>query len=225
MHWYSLLATGILTAGLAALPAWSSNEESVSGPDWPDADWSVEDVNEGKLEFLAEPPEKIAHHHHNVITLDRHSLVDGWVRLDQCHSHIDNVPRAQIIFRPGRIRELRITESENIGRAWVEDASIQLSDIGKDSRLCLAAESRALTAKDDGRYRINNGPFMRRFLDGYYAMRVSQKIVLADSGLSFSGIHPDVQPGFSVTVTRESIDFDAWFEGRLRTEVELVQGD
>jgi hypothetical protein len=223
MHLYSLLATGILTAGLIALPAWSSNEEPAS--DWPDADWSVEDVNEGELEFLAEPPDKIAHHHRNVITLGRQSLVDGWVRLEQCHSNIDKVPRAQIVFRPGRIRDLRITESVNIGRAWVEDASVQLSDIGKDSSLCLAAESLALTAKDDGRYRLDNGPFMRRFLDGYYAMRVSQKIDLADSGLAFSGISPEVQPGFAVAVTEESIDFDAWFEGRLLTRVELILND
>ena len=89
----------------------------------------------------------------------------------------------------------------------------------------LQSESGALTASDDGGYRIDNGPFMRRFLDSYYPMRVSQKIVLADTGLRFFGIRPEVQPGFAVEVSDESIDFDAWFEGRLLTAVELVPED
>ena len=221
MHWHPLLSTGVLAAVMLAIPAWSSTED----PDWPDDDWGIEHVNEGELAFLAVPPDKTIHHHRNVLTLGRSSLVDGWVRLDQCHSDIDNVSRAQIIFREGRIRGLRITASENIGHAWVKDASVQLRDVGKDSKLCLAAETRALTEQADGSFHIDNGPFMRRFLDGYYAMRVSQEIVLADSGLTFFGIDPQAQPGFAVTVSDGSVAFDAWFEGRLLTRVELVQAD
>lgn len=215
--------TAILAATLVLTPTWSSGNDTAAELDWPEDDWTADEVNEGELEFLAEPPAKHVHHHHNVMTLGPNSIEDGWVRLDQCHRNIDKVSRAQIIFRPGRIRNLRITESANIGRAWVEDASVQLSDIGEGSRLCLAAESFALSANGDGSYYIDNGPFMRRFLDGYYPMRVSQKIVLADSGLTFFGIRPAVQPGFIVRVTDESIDFDAWFEGRLLTEVKLVR--
>jgi hypothetical protein len=222
MKIFSLLAAGLLATSLFAEPAWSTNDEANFDTEWPDDDWSVEDVNEGKLEFLTQPPVESVHHHDNVITLDRSSLDDGWLQLDQCHRNIDKVARAQIVFRPGRIRGLRITASENIGRAWVEDASVQLTDIRQDSRLCLAAETRALSTNSDGSYRLDNGPFMRRFLDGYYPMRVSQKIVLADSGLVFSGIRPAVQPGFEVEVTKESIRFDAWFEGRLLTEIDLV---
>jgi hypothetical protein len=225
MNSFSLLTSALLAALLLAVPAWSSTDGSDDDLEWPDDNWGVEHVNEGELAFLAAPPEKMVHHHRNILTLGRGSLVDGWVQLEQCHSNIDKVGRAQILFRSGRIRALRITASENIGRAWVEDASIQLKDIGKDSRLCLSAETRALSASAGGAYRIDNGPFMRRFLDGYYAMRVSQTIVLADSGLVFSAIAPIAQPGFAVTVTDQSIDFDAWFEGRLKTSVELVQAD
>jgi hypothetical protein len=225
MNIFSLLAAALLATSLVAEPAWSTNDETNFDSEWPDDDWSVEDVNEGELEFLAEPPVEHVHHHDNVMTLARASLDDGWVRLDQCHRNIDKVARAQIVFRSGRIRGLHITASENIGRAWVEDASVQLTDIRQNSRLCLAAETRALSANSDGGYRLNNGPFMRRFLDGYYQMRVSQKIVLADSGLVFSGIRPAVQPRFELEVTKQSILFDAWFEGRLLTEIDLVPGN
>ncbi len=214
-----------LAVTLIAMPAESVEDSENFDPGWSDGDWFADDVNEGELAFLAQPPEEDVHHHRNVMTLDRDSLRDGWVRLEQCHHNLDDVARAQIIFRAERTRALRITDSINIGRAWVEEASVQLSDVGKNSSLCLAAETRALTASDDGGYRIDNGPFMRRFLDGYYPMRVSQKIVLADSGLRFFGIRPEVQPGFAVNVSSESIDFDAWFEGRLLTAVELVPED
>ena len=225
MKSYLPLAAILLSATLAAMPGWSADDEDDFDPGWSDDNWFVDDVNEGELEFLSEPPAESVHHHENIMTLGRNSLEDGWVRLDQCHRNIDKVPRAQIIFRAERIRNLRITNSRNIGRAWVEEASVQLTDIQEDSRLCLAAETRALTANEEGGYRIDNGPFMRRFLDGYYPMRVSQTIVLADSGLTFFGIRPAMQPGFEVSVSDESIDFDAWFEGRLLTEVQLVPND
>lgn len=235
MKLFSLLAAAVLVAALVTVPGLSSNDVMDSDPEWSDEEWAedewpddeglVDDVNEGELQFLAEPPIEGVHHHENVMTIDRTSLEDGWVRLEQCHRNIDNVPRAQIIFRPGRIRDLRITVSENIERSWVEGASVQLTDIRQGSRLCLTAETFTLSASDDGSYSIKNGPFMRRFLDGYYPMRVSQKIILANSGLAFSGIRPAAQPGFAVKVIEESIDFDAWFEGRLLTEINLVPDD
>ena len=219
------MAVAALIGALTALPVLSAEQEDEFDPAWSDGDWFSENVNEGELEFLAQPPAEAVHHHQNVMTLGRQSLRDGWVRLEQCHDNLDDVARAQIIFRPGRVRDLRITRSVNIGEAWVEDASIQLADVGKNSSLCLDAQTRALTANDDGSFRVGNGPFMRRFLDGYYPMRVSQKIVLADSGLEFFGIIPEKQPGFEVEVSAESIDFDAWFAGRLLTEIELVPVD
>jgi hypothetical protein len=135
------------------------------------------------------------------------------------------VPRAQILFNKERVRNLRITRSENIGESWVDGASVQLTDIGADSSLCVDADSRSLTAIGDGGFRIDNGPFMRRFLDGYYPMRVSVQILLAGSGLRFAGIKPERQPGFEVEFDAGEIRFDAWFEGRLRTEVSLIADD
>ena len=211
-----------------ALPVESSTQHSEADLEWLESDsdeWSTDHVNEGELAFLPRPPLEAVHHHHNIVTLSRDSLRHGWVQLQQCHHNIDNVERAQILFRRGRIRNLQITRAQNIGRAWVEDASVQLTDISKDSSLCLSAESQALSANDDGSYRVKNGPFMRRFLDGYYPMRVTEQVLLADSGLRFNGIKPAQQPGFDVSVTDESINFDAWFEGRLRIEIELVHNE
>ena len=200
----------------------TSSETFDESAAWPDDDWTTENVNEGTLELLAVPPLEAVHHHHNEITVSRASLREGWVLLRQCHRNIDRVSRAQILFRATGIRGLRITEAINIGNSQVENASVQLEDVGADSLLCLEAESRALRIEGNGVYRIENGPFMRRFLDGYYPMRVTQKIDLSDSGLRFESIIPVPQPGFEVRVTDNGIEFDTWFEGRLKTEIDFI---
>ena len=219
------LAAALLIATLPAGSSTHSDDDSFEWFDQEDLESLTAAVNEGDLAFLSEPPTETVHHLDNVLILDRGSPASGWVRLQQCHRNIDQVPRAQIVFNAERVRNIRITHSENIGASWVDGASVQLTDIAEGSHLCLGADSRALTATGDGAFRVNNGPFMRRFLDGYYPMRVSERIMLADSGLRFAGIKPVQQPGFAVEIGALTISFDAWFEGRLSTEVELVPAD
>jgi hypothetical protein len=224
---HRLELAAVLSLLLAAIPVHSSTHAYDDEPDWFDDDFGdpTAHVNEGELAFLAEPPAEAVHHLSNIVTLDRDSPASGWVRLEQCHYNIDRVPRAQVLFHKDRIRNLRIEHAQHIGRAWVEGPSVQLTDIGNGASLCLFAESRALTALEDGSFQVANGPFMRRFLDGFYPMRVSEQLVLADSGLRFAGIEPVRQPGFEVEVGADRIRFDAWFEGRLRTEIALIPAD
>ncbi len=214
---------GALVMVLLTSQVWSTSSEEDDDPDWFEMDIHklTREVNEGELEFLTQTPKKVIHHHQNNITIGARSLQDGWVQLRQCHHDIGNVGRAQILFREGRIRNLRVVETQNIKEAWVEGASVQLQIDEKQSLLCVEAESLAMTATDDGSYLINNGPFMRRFLDGYYPMRVSMQIELSDSGLRFNRITPESQPGFVVQSSDKAISFEALFEGRLRTEIEL----
>ncbi|MEW5769706.1 MAG: hypothetical protein AB1831_05010 [Pseudomonadota bacterium] len=186
---------------------------------------SVADVSDGELRFLTRLPDKPVHHHQNRITIDDASLADGWVRLQQCHTHLDVVPSSQVVYREDFVRKLRVTHAEGIGRAWVEGPSVQLADVGHDARLCIEAETRALSARSGDSYFLRNGPYMRRFLDGYYPMRVSLSVHIATPRLRFRSIDPPPQPGFSVTASAGDVDIEATFEGRLRIEsrFELVQ--
>jgi hypothetical protein len=225
LSWQRLLMPGAVLL-LAVLPASSSTHSDEDDFEWfdqEDFESLTAAVNEGELAFLPVPPTEAVHHLDNVLILDRASAASGWVRLQQCHRNIDRVPRAEIVFSAERVRNIRITHSENIGASWVDGASVQLTDVAEGSRLCLGADSRALTSDGEGGFRVTNGPFMRRFLDGYYPMRVSERILLADSGLRFAGITPHRQPGFEVEIDALSIRFDAWFEGRLSTEIELTR--
>ncbi len=207
---------------LLPAPAGASSEEELFFK-------GTSQVNDGELRFLppesADPaPDRPIHRQQNRITITRASLESGWIRLEQCHSHLDPVPSLQIVFREGGVRALRLTRSENIERAWVAGPTVQMVNVAPSAQLCLEAETRALTGDASSGYRLNNGPFMRRFLDGYYPMRVSQEVILA-APIRFLDITPPPQPGFRLELSPGRVRFDAVFEGELRTSMGFAAPD
>jgi len=221
-HQAFLLAAFLaLAPGLRAEPP--SQEELERWFDAPPEKGAAE-VNEGELRFLATAPGKPVHHHHNLIVIADSTLRDGWARLIQCHQNLDRVPAAQIMFSRERTRELAITYQHGIGGAWVEGNSVQLKDVGPDAWLCISAGSRALHDNLDGTWSLRNGPFMRKFLDGYYPMHVSMDVLIESPRIRFDHVEPAVQQGFRVWQGPGEVQFDAWFEGRLSTELTFTQG-
>lgn len=203
---------------LALLPLWvqaAPSEEELFFK-------NISEVNEGELRFLATPPKNKAHHHRNHITLTPDSLDTGWVKLEQCHEHLDAVPSTEIVYNQDRIRALRVLRSENIERAWVDGHRVQMENIRHAALICIEAESLALLNEQPNVYQLLNGPYMRRFLDGYYPMHVTMKVSLGDSGLRFDSLIPAAQPGFVVRVSQDEVEYDTWFEGRLNTAIRFV---
>jgi hypothetical protein len=216
-----LKLTGIVAA--AMLLGSASSAQAVED-EWPDGFDDEPDlmeltaaVNDGELEFIPAADAVGAHAHRNHIRITDDSLEQGWVRLEQCHENIDAVPAAQILFRNGGVRKLEIASSSNIGKAWVEGHTVQLEDIAKHATLCIHAESQALQQLGQGHYRLRNGPYMRRFLDGYYPMRVALSIDYPADRIRLVSQSPTNQPGFDVHQREHSVDVDATFEGRLVT--------
>ena len=180
---------------------------------------STDGVNEGKLVFLASPPNKKVHHHSNQLVIDADSVQSGWIQIRQCHENLDRVPRAQILFNRERVRDIEILSSQNIEQSWVEKNSVQLVNISDKALLCVKARSRALVAQKGGKFLLSSGPFMRRFLDGYYPMRVSMDVDFSNSGLQLVSVLPLGQQGFEIQRRQGHIIFNALFEGQLRTKL------
>ncbi len=183
---------------------------------------ATRDVNEGELVFLQHPPARPVHHHHNTLLIDEASLVNGWVYLQQCHNNLDQVPRTQILYNRDRVRDLQVISSRHIGRSWIEDNTVQLADIGVDAEVCVSARTHALQMNADGSYSLRNGPFMRRFLDGYYPMQVSIDIDFSETPLQLVAMKPVRQEGFEVQQEKGYVAINAWFEGRLKTEFQFT---
>ena len=202
-----------------ALPV-AAEDQFANFPD-DDLEARIAAVNDGELRFLPEPTAKPVHRHQNEIEIAPASLDQGWVELRQCHRHLDPVPAAEIVFRAGRARGLRVLSSQGIGAARPEGASVQLRDVQPGAELCLALQSRALEALPGGGYRLRNGPYMRRFLDGYYPMEVSIRVRYPAQLLALQGFDPAPQPGFRLHTAPGEIELDARFEGRLHTRFDF----
>ena len=182
-------------------------------------------VNEGTLEFLSSPPDKPPHELHNKFTIRPQSLKDGWIDLVQCHENLDKVPDAQILYHGRRTRNITVLSSVGVERTWVEKNSVQLKNVTDNARVCIGAQVHSLYPNFDGTYSMRNGPFHRRFLDGYYPMRVTMDVALPEGQLSFGAITPMEQAGFSVEHDSHSMQVDALFVGELNIEVYFDGGD
>ncbi len=189
-------------------------------PEFPEADLEarIAEVSDGTLTFLAEAPDGPVHHHLNRIRIMPESLHSGWVILEQCHRHLDRVPLLEIVFHPGRIRNIRILSTRNIEHSQVIDAGVELRGIQADASLCLRAESQALQQLAPQRYLLRNGPYMRRFLDGYYPLHLSIQIDYPAHLLTLQAASPHTPDAPAHTLEPGSIRWDAWFRGRLYTE-------
>lgn len=209
-----------LLAGLA-LPI--TADEAVDPLD-DDRFWEMPQAesNRGSLAFLHEAPDEPVHHHENQITLQPSSLRDGWVELRQCHRDIDAVGRMQIVYKDAATRDLAIESRTNIEEAWVDGASVQMRQVRDGAEICVRARSQMLKSAANGEYVLENGPFMRRFLDGYFPMHVTVVVNWGHLDLSLARTEPAAQPGFEVTASAYGVIVEALFEGRLNTALHLV---
>ena len=100
---------------------------------------------------------------------------------------------------------------------------IHLDKLLKWSVICLQAESLIFRAgSGQGRQRIYemiNGPFMRRFFDGYYPLNLSLDITYPADRLQLVDVIPEAQPGWKIRYDAGRIFLSGRFEGRLSTRI------
>lgn len=208
----------LLICTLPVVAATESEEE------WFAEEESTESVNEGELRFLETAPDPVALHSESRIRITPASLESGWVDLLQCYRNLDAVPKVEVVFDYREMRGLAVVGKRGVGKAEVSGQSVQLEDVSKQASLCIEAQVRNFYRQADGSYVLRNGPYMRKFLDGYYPFRVSLTASYPQELVRFLRISPRAQPGFRVESTPGVIAFDAWFEGRLSTGIHFLPG-
>jgi hypothetical protein len=186
-------------------------------------EWAQEEralgVNEGELQLLDQPPEVASHFHHTRLLIREQSLRTGWVTMYQCHSDLDKVASSQIVYQPDRISNIRVLSSQNIGSVWVEGHTVQMKGIATGSKICISADRKALS-NEEGRYHLKLGPFIRRFLDGYYPMHVRVEVCYPNS-LELVSSRPVKALQHAKNETRYA-DIDVWVVGELNIELVFV---
>lgn len=184
-----------------------------------DDDFNGDHINEGELKFLQQAPDKPILHSLNIITISKNSIDDGWVKLEQCYKHLDPVPHAEVVYRYKSMRGLSVTSKHNIEMVLIKGQSVQLTNISSEARLCIKAEVRIFYKNPEGTFSLVNGPFHRKFLDGYYPYHVTLKIKYPSSLLKLVQTKPEVQAGFNIEKSENAILIDSYFEGMLNTEI------
>ena len=182
-------------------------------------------VNEGELELLASSPDPDGARMEKRIVLDWQSLEDGWADMTQCHFNLDPAPAVQIVYNAERTRNLRITRRDGVEQARVDGPSVQMREIERGASLCVSARVLAIVPHPQAEgYLIENGPFMRRFLDGYYPMHVRLEIDWPAGMLELANSQPPAQPGLTIEADKAGIDLEAHFEGRLVSRLQVTPG-
>ncbi len=188
-------------------------------------EFDIFDINEGELRFLERPPDKPPHLHSTHVFISEASLKTGWVTAKQCHYNLDRVSALQVVFNQRRVRRIEVLQADNIGRAWVEGASVQVTNVGKDAVLCILSENFAIKHNAVERtYEWRGGPYMRRFLDGYFPMQVKLAIDYPQDRVRLESIEPGTLR-FKTVAQPGLIRLDALFEGRLDITIRFADTD
>jgi len=217
-----LLACGLLGMCLA-LPGRAAEVPDEPG-DWleSDADRDSLAVNEGELAFLMEQPGRRVLHTSNRLTIAPESLVTGWVGLHQCQGDLDPVDKVEIVYRYRAMRGLRVLSSRGVESAGVVDGRVQMTGVARDAEVCIAAEVKVLEpAGVAGHFVLHSGPFHRRFLDGYYPVRLDYRVEYPSGLLAVESVQPPAQPGFTVQTGLNGVWIQALFEGMLTIRLGL----
>ena len=91
--------------------------------------------------------------------------------------------------------------------------------------LCVQADVQVLQRLADNTYVIQNGPYHRRFLDGYYPYHVSLTVHYSKNEIRLSRVVPHEQDGFRIKENEESLSIDSWFKGNLRISLEFRENE
>ncbi len=210
---YFLLSASSVNAGEEVSPAeldkWFEQDNASA----------TDKVSEGELRFITRKPNKPVLHSLNKLVIYPSSLDDGWVSLSQCYQNLDPVAASEVVYQYKSMRDLKIVNYKNIGAAQIKGQSIQLTEVKKAAELCVSARVRIFYSNPDGSYSLINGPFHRKFLDGYFPYHLILEVDYPVSKLKLKQTIPAEQPGFSVKQSAGKLVLDGIFEGILNIEL------
>lgn len=186
---------------------------------------AAQSVSSGDLRFVKADKidTRFDYHMTNQIKFMATSLTDGWLSLNQCHYNLDAVKTLEIVYAADKTRNLRIVSQKHIGSAEVQGNRVQLNDIQGSAQICISAETRGLEAIGNQQWQLKRGPFMRRYLDGYYPMQVSLAVDWSQHPLQLIEMQPTAQQG--VVTQQNDRQFNAiyQFEGKLNPQLTFKQ--
>lgn len=191
---------------------------------WPAQALELEDLaREGELRFLAIRPDPGAYWYESRVQIGEDSLRTGIVQLTTCHHQLDPNHKIVIAFNPERVQSIRVVSSDGVGRAEVQGHRVEMANVQRGGHICIDLSSRVLDRLDEHSWRLNAGPLMRRYLDGYLPMQARLSFQWPDGLLRVRETRPAAQPGVGVGTSASGAQLDLVFAGRMTATLDLVR--
>lgn len=181
-------------------------------------------AREGELRFLAIRPDPGAYWYESRVQIGEDSLRTGIVQLSTCHRQLDPNHKIVIAFNPDRVQSIQVVSAQGVGRAEVQGHRVEMADVQRGGHICIDLRSRMLDRLDERSWRLNAGPLMRRYIDGYLPMQARLAFEWPDGLLQVRETRPAAQPGVRIGVSGAGAELDLVFAGRMTATVDLVRG-
>lgn len=178
-------------------------------------------AQEGQLRFLATHPDPGSYRYESRVRITRESFESGIVNLSTCHRQLDPIRKIVIAFNPKRLQELAILSAEGMGGLEIKGHLIEMTEVRRGASICIELQSRALDRIDQNTYRLQAGPLMRRYLDGYLPMQATLRFEWPADLATLLETQPPPQPGVRLAQAPSAAELDLTFAGRLSANIDL----
>jgi len=182
-------------------------------------------ATEGQIKYLKERPDPGAYSYESRVKITAASLESGSVQIATCHYQLDPIRKVVIVFNPNRIQAIAVKSIDKMASAEVKNNQVVLTDVERGSSICIDLQSKALDQVGVGQYRLNAGPLMRRYLDGYLPMAAKIRVDWPANMLTVDKTMPSEKEGIQVVQGNDGVQLDMIFAGKMTAQIDLKKPD
>jgi hypothetical protein len=182
-------------------------------------------ATEGQIKYLKERPDPGAYSYESRVKITPASLESGSVQIATCHYQLDPIRKVVIVFNPNRIQAIAVKSVEKMASAEVKNNQVVLTDVERGASICIDLQSKALDQVGAGQYRLNAGPLMRRYLDGYLPMAAKIRVDWPSNMLTVEKTTPSEKEGIQVVQGNDGVQLDMIFAGKMTAQIDLKKPD
>ena len=178
---------------------------------------------EGEIKYLKVRPDPGAYSYESRVKITPASLDTGSVDIATCHRQLDPIRKVVIVFNVDRIQAIAVKSLDKMASAEVKDNQVVLTDVQRGASICIDLKSRALDRVSAGQYKLNAGPLMRRYFDGYLPMSAKLRVDWPENMLALERTAPAAKDGIEVVEGNDGVQLDMIFAGKMTAQIYLKQ--
>ena len=182
-------------------------------------------ATEGQIKYLKERPDPGAYSYESRVKITAASLDSGSVQIATCHYQLDPIRKVVIVFNPNRIQAITVKSIDKMASAEVKNNQVVLTDVERGASICIDLQSKALDQVGAGQYRLNAGPLMRRYLDGYLPMAAKIRVDWPTNMLTVEKTAPSEKEGIQVVQGNDGVQLNMIFAGKMTAQIDLKKPD